>query len=138
MENSSESTIFNLDKDKQLTLSLKQGDRLSALQPDMTDSMINTKTLRKWGGEVENSIKCRCVEPCSTEDYISTIEDIITRVRIGKTWTRNPIESKIVPITSREDRRPESPVFKCHKCGRTSHLAKTFIKKTKINKFQFI
>ncbi|MBW0504329.1 hypothetical protein O181_044044 [Austropuccinia psidii MF-1] len=66
------------------------------------------------------------------------MEDIITRTRIGKTWTRTPIESKMVPKISRDDRRPEKPVFKCHKCGSTSHLANTFTKKTKINEFQII
>ncbi|MBW0495445.1 hypothetical protein O181_035160 [Austropuccinia psidii MF-1] len=78
--------------------------------------MINMKILRKWGGEVEHSIKCRCVEPFSTEDYINAMEDIITRTRIGKRWTRVPMESKIVSKASREDKRPERPVFKYHKC----------------------
>ncbi|MBW0523423.1 hypothetical protein O181_063138 [Austropuccinia psidii MF-1] len=87
----------------------------------MSDSMINMKILRKCGGELEHSIKCRCVEPCSTEDYINSLEDIITRTRIGKTWTRVPMESKMVSKTSREDKRPDIPVLKCHKCGSTSH-----------------
>ncbi|MBW0507609.1 hypothetical protein O181_047324, partial [Austropuccinia psidii MF-1] len=100
--------------------------------------MINMKILRKCGGELEHAIKCRCVEPCSTEDYINSTEDIITRIRIGKTWTRIPMESKMVSKTSREDKRPERPVLKCHKCGRTSQLAKNCTKKTKINEFQVI
>ncbi|MBW0490860.1 hypothetical protein O181_030575 [Austropuccinia psidii MF-1] len=66
------------------------------------------------------------------------MEDIITRTIIGKTWTRNSMDSKIVPKTSREDKRPERPVFKCHKCGRTSHLGDTHTKKTKINGAQVI
>ncbi|MBW0539971.1 hypothetical protein O181_079686 [Austropuccinia psidii MF-1] len=66
------------------------------------------------------------------------MEDIITRRRIGKTWTKILIESKMVPKISKEDRRPEKPVFKCHKCGSTSHLAKTCTKKTKINEVQVI
>ncbi|MBW0540153.1 hypothetical protein O181_079868 [Austropuccinia psidii MF-1] len=68
MENDFESAIFNSEKDKPLTWFLKQKDRLSALHPDMSDSMINMKILRKCGGELEHAIKCRCVEPCSTED----------------------------------------------------------------------
>ncbi|MBW0515634.1 hypothetical protein O181_055349 [Austropuccinia psidii MF-1] len=44
----------------------------------------------------------------------------------------------MVPKISREDRRPERPVLKCHKCGRTSNLAKACTKKTKINEFQLI
>ncbi|MBW0536952.1 hypothetical protein O181_076667 [Austropuccinia psidii MF-1] len=102
----------------------------------MSDSMINMKMLRKCGGEIEHAIKCRCVEPCSTEDYINSMEDIITRTRIDKTWVRVPMESKMVSKTSREDKRPERPVLKLHKCGRTSHLANTCNKKTKINEAQ--
>ncbi|MBW0548350.1 hypothetical protein O181_088065 [Austropuccinia psidii MF-1] len=48
------------------------------------------------------------------------------------------MESKIFPKISREDRKPERPVFKCHKCGSTSHLANTCTKKTKINEDQVI
>ncbi|MBW0517717.1 hypothetical protein O181_057432 [Austropuccinia psidii MF-1] len=55
---------------------------------------------------------CRCVEPCSTEDSINAMEDIITRTRIGKTWTKIPTESKMVPTISREDKKPERPVLK--------------------------
>ncbi|MBW0558344.1 hypothetical protein O181_098059 [Austropuccinia psidii MF-1] len=91
----------------------------------MSDSMINMKISRKCGGELEHSIKFRCVEPCSTEDYINAMEDIITRTRVGKTWTRAPMESKVVSKTSREDKRPERPVLKCHRCGSTSYLANT-------------
>ncbi|MBW0554486.1 hypothetical protein O181_094201 [Austropuccinia psidii MF-1] len=104
----------------------------------MSETMINMKILRKCGGELEHAIRCRCVEPCSTEDCTNSMEDIITKTRIGKTWTKIPIESKMVPKTSREDRRPEKPVLKCHKCGSTSHLANTCTKKTKINEVQVI
>ncbi|MBW0474721.1 hypothetical protein O181_014436 [Austropuccinia psidii MF-1] len=76
--------------------------------------MINMKILRKCGGELEHAIKCRCVEPCSTEDYINAMEDLLTRTRSGKAWT------------------------KCHKCGSTSHLANTCTKKTKFNEVQVI
>ncbi|MBW0523393.1 hypothetical protein O181_063108 [Austropuccinia psidii MF-1] len=104
----------------------------------MSDSMINMKILRKCGGELENVIKCRFVEPCSTEDCINAMEDIITRTRIVKTCTRVPMESKMVSKTSREYNRPEIPVLKCHKCGSTSHLENTCIKKAKINEAQVI
>ncbi|MBW0569664.1 hypothetical protein O181_109379 [Austropuccinia psidii MF-1] len=65
------------------------------------------------------------------------MEDIISR-RIGRAWTKMPMESKIVPKISRADRKPERPVLKCHKCGSTSHLANTCTKKTKINEVQLI
>ncbi|MBW0524791.1 hypothetical protein O181_064506 [Austropuccinia psidii MF-1] len=101
MENSFESAIFNSEKDKPLTWFLKHKDRLSSLHQDMSDPIINIKILRKFGGELEHAIKCRCVEPCSTEYYINAMEDIITRTKISKTLTRVPIESKIVSKTSR-------------------------------------
>ncbi|MBW0591362.1 hypothetical protein O181_131077 [Austropuccinia psidii MF-1] len=104
----------------------------------MSDFMINMKILRRCGGELEHAIKCRCGEPCSTEDYINAMTNIITRTRIGKTWTRVPMESKMVSKTSREDERHERPVLKCHKCESTSHLANTCIKKAKINEAQVI
>ncbi|MBW0537785.1 hypothetical protein O181_077500 [Austropuccinia psidii MF-1] len=138
MEKAFESSIFNSEKDKALTWFLKQKDRLSALHSDMSDSMINIKILRKCGGELEHAIKCRCVEPSSTEDYINAMEDIVTRTRIGKTWTRVPMESKMVSKASREDKRPGRPFLKCHKCGSSSHLANTCTKKEKINEVQLI
>ncbi|MBW0563025.1 hypothetical protein O181_102740 [Austropuccinia psidii MF-1] len=48
------------------------------------------------------------------------------------------MEYKMVTNISREDRKPERPVLKCHKCGSTSHLAITYTKKTKINEFRVI
>ncbi|MBW0548349.1 hypothetical protein O181_088064 [Austropuccinia psidii MF-1] len=68
MENAFESDIFNSEKDKPLTWFFKQKDRLSALHPDISDTMINMKISRKCGGELEHAIKCRCVEQFSTED----------------------------------------------------------------------
>ncbi|MBW0513217.1 hypothetical protein O181_052932 [Austropuccinia psidii MF-1] len=132
-ENAFESAIFNSRKDKPLSWFFNQKDRLSALHPDMSDTMINMKILRKCGEELEHAIKCRCVEPCSTEDYINAMEDIITQTIIGKSWTISPMESKMVPMISREDRKPERPFLKCHKCG-----ANTCTKKTKINQVQVI
>ncbi|MBW0548426.1 hypothetical protein O181_088141 [Austropuccinia psidii MF-1] len=66
------------------------------------------------------------------------MEDIITRTRIGKTWTKMPMESKIISKIPREDTRPYKPVLKCHKCGSPSNLASTGTKKTKINEAQVI
>ncbi|MBW0503139.1 hypothetical protein O181_042854 [Austropuccinia psidii MF-1] len=70
----------------------------------MSDSMINMKILRKFGGELEHAIRRRCVETFSSEDYIDSMEDIITRKRIGETWTGNPIESKMIPKIVKEDK----------------------------------
>ncbi|MBW0565559.1 hypothetical protein O181_105274 [Austropuccinia psidii MF-1] len=138
MQNAFESVISNSERDKSLTWFFKKKETLSALHPDMSDTMINMKILRKCGGEMEHAIKCICVEPCSREDYINAMEDILTRTRIGKTWAKIPVESKMVPKISREDRRPEKPVLKCHKYGSASHLANTCTKRTKINEVKVI
>ncbi|MBW0497563.1 hypothetical protein O181_037278 [Austropuccinia psidii MF-1] len=138
MENAFESAIFNSEKDKTLTWFFKQKHRLYVLHPDMSETMINMKILRECLGELEHAIKCRCVEPFSTQDYINAMEDIITRTRVGKAWTKIPMEYKMVPKISREDRRPEKPFLKCHKGGSTSNLASTCTKKTKINEVQVI
>ncbi|MBW0516239.1 hypothetical protein O181_055954 [Austropuccinia psidii MF-1] len=78
-------------------------------------------------------MKCRFVEPCSTEEYINAMEDTS-----GKTWTRNSVESNIMKTASRETGRPVIPVLKLHFCGSAQTLAKTCTKKSKINKFQVI
>ncbi|MBW0522686.1 hypothetical protein O181_062401 [Austropuccinia psidii MF-1] len=44
----------------------------------------------------------------------------------------------MVPKISTEDKIPEIPVFKRHKCGNTSNLANTCTKKTKINEVKVI
>ncbi|MBW0477988.1 hypothetical protein O181_017703 [Austropuccinia psidii MF-1] len=93
MENDFESAIWSSEKDKPFNWFLKQKNILSALNSDIYDSIININILRKFGGELEHAINLRYVEPCSTEDYINSMEDIITRIIIGKTWTKNPMEA---------------------------------------------
>ncbi|MBW0576584.1 hypothetical protein O181_116299 [Austropuccinia psidii MF-1] len=66
------------------------------------------------------------------------MEDIINSTKIGKTCTKIPMDSKMVPKISGEDRKSGRPVFKCDKCGRTSNLANTCIKTTKINQVEVI
>ncbi|MBW0472730.1 hypothetical protein O181_012445 [Austropuccinia psidii MF-1] len=100
--------------------------------------MFNMKVLRKCGGILENVIKLRFVEPFSTEEYIKEMEEIISRTRIGETWIRNLMESKIIRNTYKEYRRSKRPVLKCKKCGSTFHLAKVCTKRTKINEVQLM
>ncbi|MBW0461874.1 hypothetical protein O181_001589 [Austropuccinia psidii MF-1] len=64
---------------------------------------------------------------------ISLLEQELVKHGLESLW--NP---KMVSKTFREDERPERPVLKCHKCGSTSHLAKTCTKKTNINEVQVI
>ncbi|MBW0552493.1 hypothetical protein O181_092208 [Austropuccinia psidii MF-1] len=113
---------------------LKQKDRLTALNPDMSETMIHKSILRKCGGELEHSRRSICIDPFSTEDYINAMEDTTTRTKIGRNWyipsIDNPTSGK--PIL-KPNRPHEKAPLKCHKCGSTSHLANTCPKKTRIN-----
>ncbi|MBW0549014.1 hypothetical protein O181_088729 [Austropuccinia psidii MF-1] len=77
--------------------------------------MVHIKILKKCGAESVHSLRSRCIEPCSTEEYINTLEDIVTRTKIGKPWTKFNEQQKR------------------HKCGGNEHLANNCLKKAKIN-----
>ncbi|MBW0511350.1 hypothetical protein O181_051065 [Austropuccinia psidii MF-1] len=79
MKNSFEEAIFNIERDRPMSWFLKQKDRLNAVNPDMSKTMVHKRILRKCGGDLEHSIRRRCIEPCSTEDYINAKEDICHR-----------------------------------------------------------
>ncbi|MBW0561005.1 hypothetical protein O181_100720 [Austropuccinia psidii MF-1] len=116
---------------------LQKKDRLTALHPDMSETMVHKMILRKCGGDLEHSIRSRCIEPCSTEDYINAMEDITTRIKIGRNWHKAPIDNnpsgKTVSIPNNTQYRA---VFTCHKCGSTSNSANTCPKKTRINEIE--
>ncbi|MBW0572097.1 hypothetical protein O181_111812 [Austropuccinia psidii MF-1] len=116
MDNSFEKAIFNIERDRPMSLFLKQKDRLTALHPVMSETLVHKIILRKCGGELENAIRSRCIEPCSTEDYINAMEDITTRTKIGRNWYKPQMENKNSgkpvpkPITPHE-----KASLKCHK-----------------------
>ncbi|MBW0569799.1 hypothetical protein O181_109514 [Austropuccinia psidii MF-1] len=93
--------------------------------------------LRKCAGDLEHSIRSRCIEPFSTEDYIDAMEDITTRKQIGRNWYKNPIDNKTSgkPI-SRSNKPQDRANLKLHKCGSTSHMTNTCPKRTRINKMK--
>ncbi|MBW0467812.1 hypothetical protein O181_007527 [Austropuccinia psidii MF-1] len=67
IEDSFENSFFDPDKYKNLTSFLKQLARLTALYPEMSQNMVQMRILKKCGGELEHSLRSRCIEPCSTE-----------------------------------------------------------------------
>ncbi|MBW0561288.1 hypothetical protein O181_101003 [Austropuccinia psidii MF-1] len=93
MENSFEEAIFDIERNRPMSWFLKQKNRLTSLHPDMSETMIHKRILRKCGGDLEHSIRSRCIEPFSTEDYINAMEDITTRTEIGINlqWTTKPV-----------------------------------------------
>ncbi|MBW0482978.1 hypothetical protein O181_022693 [Austropuccinia psidii MF-1] len=117
--------------------SLKQKDRLTALHPDISETMVNKRIVKNWDGDLEHSIAIRCIEPCSTEYYINSMEDITTRTKIGRKWYKHPMVNK---TNGKKILRPNKPhdraPFKFHKCGIKPHLANTCPKKIRINEIE--
>ncbi|MBW0580897.1 hypothetical protein O181_120612 [Austropuccinia psidii MF-1] len=99
------------------------------------------KILKKCGGELEHSLRSRCIEAYPTEEYINALEDIVTRTKIGRTWKKLDIKSPNKP-SIRKDKSKEAfkpnksnnnEQRKCHNCGGIGHLANNCLKKPKIN-----
>ncbi|MBW0515957.1 hypothetical protein O181_055672 [Austropuccinia psidii MF-1] len=103
--------------------------------------MVHMKILKKCGEELENFLRSRCIEPCSTEEYINALEDIVTRTKTGRTWKNLDIKSSSKPFIKKD--KPREPIKlntsntneqrKYHKCGGIGHLANNCLKKAKIN-----
>ncbi|MBW0510809.1 hypothetical protein O181_050524 [Austropuccinia psidii MF-1] len=137
MENSFEEAIFNIERDRPMSLFLKQKHRLTALHPDMSETIIHKKILQKCGGDLEHSIRSRCIEPLYTKDYINAMEDITTRTKIGRNWYKPPMDNKTSGKPNPKPNRPHDKAsLKCHKCGSTSHLANTCPKSTRISEIE--
>ncbi|MBW0583735.1 hypothetical protein O181_123450 [Austropuccinia psidii MF-1] len=137
MENSFEKAIFNIERNRPMSWFLKKKDRLTALHPDMCETMVHKRILRKCGGDLEPAIRSICIEPCSTEDYINAMEDIATRTKIGRNWYKPSMDNKTSGKPIPKFNKPhENAPLKFHKCGSTSHLANTCPKKTKINEIE--
>ncbi|MBW0531011.1 hypothetical protein O181_070726 [Austropuccinia psidii MF-1] len=137
MENSFEEASFNIERDRPMSWFLKQKDRLTALHPDMSEKMVHKRISQSCGGDLEPAMRSRCIEPCSTEDYINAMEVITTRTKIGKNWCKPPMDNKASGKKIPKPNKPhEKAPLKCHKCGSTSHLANTFPKKTRINEIE--
>ncbi|MBW0561073.1 hypothetical protein O181_100788 [Austropuccinia psidii MF-1] len=137
MDNSFAEAIFNIERDRPMSWFLKQKDRLTALNTDMSETMVHKRILRKYGGDLEHSIRSICIEPCSTEDYINAMEDITTRTKIGRNWYKPPMDHKKSGKTILKPNKPHYKApFKCHKCGSTSNLANTCPKMARINEIE--
>ncbi|MBW0584882.1 hypothetical protein O181_124597 [Austropuccinia psidii MF-1] len=87
--------------------------------------MVYMKIIKKCGGELENSLRSRYIQPLSTEEYINALEDIVTRTKIGGTWKKLAIKSSNKPFIKKDKpREPFKPnksdnndLGKIHKCG---------------------
>ncbi|MBW0559038.1 hypothetical protein O181_098753 [Austropuccinia psidii MF-1] len=72
---------------------LQQKDRLTSLHPDISETLVHKRILRKCGGDLEHAIRSRCIEPFSKYDYINAMEDITTRTKIGRNRYKPPMEN---------------------------------------------
>ncbi|MBW0517964.1 hypothetical protein O181_057679 [Austropuccinia psidii MF-1] len=103
--------------------------------------MVHMKILKKCGGELEHSLRSGCIEPFSTEEYINSLEDIVKRTKIGRTWKKLDIKSPNKPCIKKDKPKEtfkpnpsnSNEQRKCHKCGGIGHLANNCLKKAKIN-----
>ncbi|MBW0558741.1 hypothetical protein O181_098456 [Austropuccinia psidii MF-1] len=43
-----------------------------------------------------------CIEPCPTEEYINTLEEIVTRTKIGRNWKKLDIKSPKKPFLKKD------------------------------------
>ncbi|MBW0566793.1 hypothetical protein O181_106508 [Austropuccinia psidii MF-1] len=137
IENYFEEAIFNIERDRPMSWFLKQKDRLTVLHPDMSETMIHRRILRKCSGDLENAMRSRCIEPFSTEEYINAMEDITTRTEIGRNWYKYPIENKTSGKPILKPNKPhEKAPLKFHKCGSTSHLENNCAKNTTMNEIE--
>ncbi|MBW0510635.1 hypothetical protein O181_050350 [Austropuccinia psidii MF-1] len=103
--------------------------------------MVHMKILKKCGGELKHALRSRCIEPCSTEEYINSLEDIVTRTKIGRTWKELDIKSSNKPFIkkdkpiepSKPNKSNSNDQRKCQKCRGVGNLANNCLKKAKIN-----
>ncbi|MBW0558564.1 hypothetical protein O181_098279 [Austropuccinia psidii MF-1] len=103
--------------------------------------MVHMSILKKCAGELKHSLRSRFIEPCSTEEYINSLEDIVKMTKIGRTWKKLDIKipNKLIikKDKPREYFKPNTShtngKIKCHKCGGIGHLANNSLKKEKIN-----
>ncbi|MBW0540101.1 hypothetical protein O181_079816 [Austropuccinia psidii MF-1] len=136
MEKSFEEAICNIERASHISLFLQNKERLTSLNPNMSERMVHRRILRKCGGELGNSI-IRCIKYFSTEDYINSMEYNTTRARIGRNLHKPPIEDKESgkPISG-PNKPQDRACLKFNKCGSTSHLTNTCPNKTRINEIE--
>ncbi|MBW0491084.1 hypothetical protein O181_030799 [Austropuccinia psidii MF-1] len=141
IENIFDNSFFDPDRNKPFSWFLKQAQRLNALYPEISQKMVYMMIPKKSEGDLEHELRSRCIEPCSTEEYINALQDIVTRTKIGRTWKKLYIKSPNTPYIRkdkpREPFRPNTPNTneqrKFYNCGGIEHLANNCLKKAKIN-----
>ncbi|MBW0566583.1 hypothetical protein O181_106298 [Austropuccinia psidii MF-1] len=89
--------------------------------------------------ELEHSLRRRCIELCSTEEYLNSLEDIFTTTTIGRKWKNLDIKSSNKPFIKKDKPKPPFKPNKtnekgrCNNYGGIENLANNSFKKTTIN-----
>ncbi|KAI9614750.1 hypothetical protein H4Q26_009142 [Puccinia striiformis f. sp. tritici PST-130] len=99
MEEAFDKAHFEPGTSKPLVWFSKQKDILSAIFPDMSESGLHERILKKCGGDLEHAVKCRTNRSSSTEDIINALEDIVERTKIGRRCNKSytPTDNKTDP-----------------------------------------
>ncbi|MBW0513164.1 hypothetical protein O181_052879 [Austropuccinia psidii MF-1] len=71
----------------------------------MSQKILHMKILKKCGGDLENALRSRCIDPCYREEYINALEDIVKRTKIGRTWKQLDINSPKEPFIKKDKPR---------------------------------
>ncbi|KAI7946864.1 hypothetical protein MJO29_011391 [Puccinia striiformis f. sp. tritici] len=134
MEEAFDKAHFEPGTSKPLLWFSKQKDILSAIFPDMSESGLHERILKKCGGDLEHAVKCRTNRSSSTEDIINALEDIAERTKIARRCNKSytPTDNKTDPKKTTVNRLDNKPfVRKCHKCDSPHHLANVCTKPRK-------
>ncbi|MBW0468137.1 hypothetical protein O181_007852 [Austropuccinia psidii MF-1] len=60
--------------------------------------MVHIEILKKCGGELENALRSKWIEPCPTDEYINLLEDIVKRAKSGRKWKKLDTKSPNKPF----------------------------------------
>ncbi|MBW0541615.1 hypothetical protein O181_081330 [Austropuccinia psidii MF-1] len=131
--------MLNIERDRPMSWFLQQKDLLTIHHPDMSEKMVHKRISRKCGVDLEHLIRSRCIDPCSKDDYINSMEYITSRTKIGRSWykttTDNKTSGKPIPRGIQIKTQDRAPL-KYHKCGIKSNLAKNCTNQTAINEME--
>ncbi|MBW0502345.1 hypothetical protein O181_042060 [Austropuccinia psidii MF-1] len=105
IEDAFENFFFEPDKNKPLTWFLEKSGRLNESYPGISQKMVHRQILKKCGGELEHALRRRCIEPCSTEEYINALGDIVRRTKTGRTWRKLDIKIPNKPFIRKEKQK---------------------------------
>ncbi|MBW0468602.1 hypothetical protein O181_008317 [Austropuccinia psidii MF-1] len=101
---------LNAAKHKALPKFCQKRYILTELYPYMSYFMIYRKSMRKCGGDLENSVKRRIIKKSSAEDIINILKEVTTKTRIGS--SRVNLKERQIKVNQLSPYSLESEKFK--------------------------